>query len=183
VLVAALPDGQAFIRRFHKQRPYIFDDLDKDQRSALFDGPGPARAINRVVTRTRDGMLVWRRENLEQPPQTTMMAAHSRIYVATRRDIFSAMVVIDGDALAGLSVVQLADYATMRAFGGDSAAHLAAPGGSILTLFDGGADKPAGFTRFDLTFLDTLYSTLPNNPAAITLARAEKRIAEDAAKE
>jgi hypothetical protein len=70
----------------------------------------------------------------------------------------------------------VADYATMRGLSGDQAERLAAPGESILDLFGEGA-KPAGLTRSDKLFLQTLYSTMPNVPASITLSLADTRIA------
>ena len=138
--------------------------------------PGPARTWTRVFTRSRDGLPVYRSQRLTDLPFTTMEAAHSLIYVPTRRDIISSMVLIDKKAVQGLSVGQVAAYATMRGLSGEQAERLEAPGESILGLFGEGS-KPAGLTRSDRIFLQTLYSTKANNPAAITLALADTRIA------
>lgn len=178
ILVSVLNDGRAYLNGLREQRPYLFEGVGKDQRRALFEEPGGVRSFNRVVTRTRDGLDVGRRDNLVDLPRATMHAAHSLIYVPTRRDIVSAMVLIDRAAIGGQSVVQLADYVTMRALAGDSADRVAAPDRTILTLFDGPGERQAELTWADRTFLDTLYSSPPNMPAALTLARAEKRIAE-----
>lgn len=180
VLVAVLPDGKAYANGLRDRRPYIFEALDKDQRAALFEAEGPARSWLRIVTRTRDGMVVSQRDTLALPPQTSMAMAHSKIYVATRRDILSAGVLIDAAAVPKVSLVQLADYATMRALAGDSAERVEMPGGTILTLFDDPQAAPAEMTEADRIFLRTLYAALPNNPAALTLATAQKRIDERA---
>jgi hypothetical protein len=180
ILVSVLNDGRAFVNGLGERRPYLFEGLDQGQRRALFEEPGGVRSFTRVVTRTRDGLHVDRRENLVDLPRVTMHAAHSLIYVPTRRDIISAMVLIDRTAVGGQSVVQLADYVTMRALSGDSADRVAASDGTILTLFDESGERQAELTRADRTFLDTLYSSPPNTPAALTLARAEKRIAQAA---
>jgi hypothetical protein len=76
-----------------------------------------------------------------------------------------------------MTIAQLAAYATMRGLSGDQARRLETPGQTILSLFDEGATKPAALTRSDEIFLKTLYSTMPNIPAAVTLSLADTRIA------
>jgi hypothetical protein len=179
LIVAVLNDPRAYADKLGKDRPYLFRDLNQEQRQAFFDAPGPARSWNRVLTRTRDGLPIYRSDGLTNPERTTMMAAHSRIYVPTRRDIVWAIVLLDRKAVQGMTVAQIADYATMRGLSGDAAERLSAPRDSILNLFEAGSRAgPAGLTRPDRIFLQTLYSTMPNNPAAITLAMADRRIAE-----
>jgi hypothetical protein len=179
LIVAVMNDPRSYFEDLRSRRPYLFAAMGQDERQALFEGSAPVRAWIRVVTRTRDGMIVDRRDNLTDIPQTMVAAAHSKIYVPTRRDIVSAMLLIEPAAARGLSVAQLGDYATMRALGGDGAAELVAPGGTILSLFDGPAGpRPQGLSAGDRIFLQTLYSTMPNSPAAVTLAMAGQRIAE-----
>jgi hypothetical protein len=177
LLVLVLADGRGYLGELRQQRGYLFDEMDAGDRQALFEAPGQVRSWTRVVTKTRDGLHVDRRDNLVDLPHATMWAAQSLISVPTRRDIVSAMVLIDREAIGSLSVVQLGDYVTMRAFGGDALGELAPPpGGSILTLFDGGGARPGVLTRVDRTFLQTLYGSQPNLPAALTLARAQSLI-------
>jgi hypothetical protein len=176
LIVAVMDDPDGYLDALRKRKGYLFDWLGKAERQALFDTPGPAHTWMRVFTRSRDGLPVYPSQSLTDLPFTTMEAAHSLIYVPTRRDIISSMVLIDKKAVQGLSVGQVAAYATMRGLSGEQAERLAAPGESILNLFGEGA-KPTGLTRSDLIFLKTLYSTMPNNPAAITLALADTRIA------
>jgi len=176
LIVAVLDDPQDYANRLKKERPYLFTELSPAERRALFDTPGATRVWARVFTRSRDGMPVDRRENLVDIPQTTMMAAHSLIYVPTRRDIVSTMVMLDRRAVQGLTVRQVADYATLRALSDDAAAQLSAGGKTILRLFDSPADRPAGLTSSDLILLKTIYSTHANDPASITLAMADERI-------
>ena len=183
ILVSVLQDGQAYVRDLDHTRPYLFEELSQDQRSALFDAPGKVRSWNRVVVRTRDGLHVDRRENLADLPQTTMEAAHSLIYVPTRRDIIASTVLIDRDAVTNQSVVQLADYATMRALAGHNADSLVKPRGTILSLFDAGGEAPAEMTPADRAFLEALYTSMPNLPAMLTLARARKLIEQGEARD
>jgi hypothetical protein len=176
LVVAVMDDPEGYLDGLRKRKSYLFDWLENAERRALFDTPGPAHGWTQVVNRSRDGMPIYPTRSLTDVPHTQMMAAHSLIYVPTRRDIVSSMVLIDKKAVQGLTVGQLAAYATMRGLAGDQAGQLAAPRESILGLF-GEAAKPAGLTRSDKIFLQTLYSTMPNNPAAITLALADTRIA------
>ncbi len=73
---------------------------------------------------------------------------------------------IDIKAIDGMAVVQLADYATMRAFartrpvGSDSSAS------TILSLFDKTAPAPRELTTFDLGYLSAIYKTQGNLPAS-----------------
>jgi hypothetical protein len=184
LLVAVMDDPHGYIDGLRKRRGYVFEDLTQGERRVLFDSPGPVHTWTRVQLSSMGGIPVDQRRNLTDLPQAAVMAGHSLIYVPVRRDITSALVLIDRQAVAGMSVAQLADYATMRGLSGDQAEQLDAPGESILTLFDAdGTAKPAGLTRSDRIFLQTLYSTIPNNPAAITLAMADARIAGSKAAE
>ena len=176
MLVAVIDNPRGYLDDLRKRKSYLFNWLGNAEREALFDTPGPAHTWTRVVMRSRDGQPVYASEDLTDPPWTQVMAAHSLIYVPIRRDILSSMVLIDKKAVQGLSVAQVADYATMRGLSGSQAERLDAPGESILGLFSEGT-KPAGLTRSDKIFLKTLYSTMANNPAAITLALADTRIA------
>lgn len=181
LIVAVIKDPGAFVNQMVKGRPYLVQEMDGNERAALLNGTGPVRAWDRVEVRTRDGLFVSRRETLDQLPFATEQMAHSKIYKATRRDIISAMVLIDPSAVQGVTVTQLADFATMRALSNDAGAAIQPPHATILHLFDAGADKPAALTDADWILLRTLYSTQPNDPASITLAMANDRIAKNAA--
>jgi hypothetical protein len=179
LVVAVLDDPRAYADRLRTERPYLFTDLGRREQEAFFDAAGPARSWARVLTRTRDGLPVYQSNGLTAPEEATVMAAHSKIYVPTRRDIVWAIVLLDRKAVQGMTVMQVADYATMRGLSNDAAEQLSSPRDSILTLFDTDpAARPRGLTRSDHILLQTLYSTLPNIPAAITLALADRRIAE-----
>ncbi|MXO61274.1 hypothetical protein GRI89_17150 [Altererythrobacter salegens] len=178
LLVAVFSDGRRYINELRERRGYLFENLDREQKQRLFEQEGPVRSFVRVVTRTRDGLVVDRAESLEVPPQTTMAMAHSKIYTATRRDIISGTVLVDKAAVPQVDIIQLADYATMRALAGDGAMDVAMPGGTILSLFDGTGAAPKELTESDRIFLRTLYGTQSNIPAAQTLSLAQRRIDE-----
>ena len=169
VVIAFVDDGQAFLQKLADEDDILFLDMPRHEREMLLAETGPARALLKVWSRSRDGMMISRRDSLEDLPQTQMAMAHSRIYVATRKDIISALVLIDRDAVRGLSLQQLADYATFRAL-----THAQPPASardeSIVGLFESGPSRPAGLTGFDRTFLATLYSGVPNLPGSARLA-------------
>jgi len=171
MIVAFIPDGQGYLQRLSDESPTMFESLRAQDRRELLAHEGPVHVLPQIRTRSRDGMVVPRRENLIQPPQTEMWMAHSRIYTATRQDITSVLVLIDPAAIAGMTVDQLADYAAMRAFAPAVSELRAAEGGSILALFEGPAEeRPAGLTESDRATLATLYDGPPNLPASTRLA-------------
>jgi hypothetical protein len=168
IVIAFLADGQAYLRRLADDRPHLFQDLTTAERRELLDEAGPVRAWINTQVRTRDGMQVGRRDDLVSPPSTGMWSAHSRIYRPVRRDIDSVMVLFDRDAISGLSLAQLADYATMRSFA-RTYPEEADGGASILSLFDERDTAPTGLTALDEAFLTRLYQGIPNLPASARL--------------
>ncbi|KRA80782.1 hypothetical protein [Altererythrobacter sp. Root672] len=172
VVVAFIDDGADYLNRLVGQNSTIFFEMDKGERERILAETGDARAVLRVRARSRDGMPIPRRENMTDIPIAEMWGAHSKIYTATRNDILSALVLIDRKAVTGLSLQQLADYATLRAFT-HTLPPASARGESIVSLFDEGADRPAGLTDFDHKFLGALYEGLPNLPGSARLAALE----------
>jgi len=171
MIVAFIRDGREYLQRLSGERTYMFESLGVQERKELLSHEGPVHVLPQIRTRSRDGMVVPRRENLIQPPQTEMWMAHSRIYTPTRQDITSVLVLIDPAAIGDMTVSQLADYAAMRAFAPDVPQLRDAAGGSILTLFEAGSqERPAGLTETDRSTLATLYKGPPNLPASTRLA-------------
>lgn len=173
LIVAFLNDGQNYLQRLNAERGYLFESLSRMQKRELLGQTGPTRAWITTEVRTRDGMQVGMRENLVDVPQAGMWSAHSMIYVPTRRDITASMVLIDRGSIDGLSVNQLADYASLTGFADFvPAASPATP--SIQRLFDMDRDAaPEGLTAFDVAYLERLYSSIPNLPAYARLEGLE----------
>jgi hypothetical protein len=177
VIATFIADGKAYVSRLAKEDSWMFRDLTAEERKALLEQPGKVRTWTRTVVRTRDGLTIGRRDNLMDIPQATMWMAHSKIYVPTRRDVTASMVLFDRDAISGLSAFQLADYVTMRALAGELLKDIAPPGGTILTLFEAPDARARALTRHDLAFLKRLYSTMPNEPSAATIAAVRMDVA------
>jgi len=71
-------------------------------------------------------------------------------------------VLFDRTGVRGKTVIQLADYATMRGFARTRPAEGDAAIDTILALFDEGAVPPGGLTDFDKAYLRSLYEGIPN---------------------
>jgi alkanesulfonate monooxygenase SsuD/methylene tetrahydromethanopterin reductase-like flavin-dependent oxidoreductase (luciferase family) len=173
LVVAFVDDGLAFARRMQRDNGWMFAELSPADREMALNDTGPARAVLRVRARSRDGMPIPRRENMIDLPQTEQWMAHSKIYTATRNDILYSLILIDRDAISGMTIAQLADYAAYRSLTRTLPQTPDTRADSILALFDGGAQLPAGLTEFDRVYLSELYDGVPNMPAPARLAQLE----------
>ena len=179
LIVAFIDSGEAFIDRLRDREGWLFAELNDADRESLLEETGPARTLLRVRARTRDGMPIPRRENMTDLPQSQAWMAHSRIYTATRNDILSALVLVDRGAIRGMTLDQLADYASFRALTRTLPQTPDTRADSIVSLFDGASTRPAGLTEFDRAYLAQLYTGIPNIPAPARLAELEKATGRD----
>lgn len=164
-IVAFVDDGQAALAQIESNQGWLFESMTTAGRRELLAEDGPVRVWTTTQTRTRDGMPVPRRESLDSPPTVGMWMAHSKIYIPIREDITQVVVLFDKKDVAGRTLVQLADYATMRGLartrpvnGGGEALD------TILTLFDPVGTPPQEMTEFDRAYLGAVYDGIPNIP-------------------
>jgi hypothetical protein len=186
LLVVFTRDGRAATQELMRKRPYLFDQLNAPEMDALLAETGPVRAWTVTSIRTRDGMAMMGGSTVNTKPVMQMWAAHSKIYLTNRLDIQSAVVMIDLAAIDGKPVVQIADYAAMRGLARTRPAHGDAAVGTILSLFEPGAQPPYELTDFDLAYLQSVYASLPNLPALTKLGAVPetvRRIAKAEAEE
>ena len=194
-IVAFVEDAQGQMAQLARSQGYMLAGLTTDVRGELVEGEGPARVWTNTVMRTNTGapapnrretgnaperVLSYNPDTGESasiagmPPEARGNASHSRIYFPLREDIFSVLILFDREEVRGKTLLQLADYATMRGFAftretrGDVAA------ATILSLFDGDGPKPERLTAFDLGYLASLYDGIPNMPAQSKLASVNK---------
>ncbi len=182
-IVAFVDDGQAMLERMIDESPRRFQYLSSVEKREMLE-PGPVRVWTDVQPASRDGMRIGRGRNLVNPPSMRAEMAHSKIYTTIRRDIEMVWVIIDRDAARGMSLMQLADYATMRGLVRTD------PGddldiSSILGLFNSSGPWPETLTDFDRAYLTAVYDSIPNLPAARKIGRVseELRRIEDAREE
>lgn len=175
-LVVFTRDGQQMMGELRESSGHLFRFMDAGDKRALFDETGPVRVWTNIQRRTRDGMPVANTRDLVNPPVARMDMAHSKIYTPTRNDIESAMVVFDADAVSGMTLLQLADYATMRGLAQTRPAEEGMPVGTILALFEDEASPPDSLTRFDRAYLRAVYDWIPNLPAATKLGSVNRQL-------
>jgi len=185
-IVAFVEDAQGQMSQLARNQGYMLAGLSVDQRGELVDAPGAARVWTNTVMRTNTGapaphrretgnaperVLSYNPETGESssisgmPPEARGNASHSRIYFPLREDIYSVLIIFDRDQVRDKTLLQLADYATMRglAFTRETRGEVSAD--TILSLFDGEGTKPERLTAFDLGYLGSLYDGIPNMPA------------------
>lgn len=169
MIVAFVEDGKAEIAGLAERQPWLFETMTTAQRRALLAEEGPVRVWTTAQTRTRDGMPIARSESLSDPPVTQMWMAHSKLYLTIREDITQTVVLFDREGVRGKSIVQLADYATMRGFARTRPAEGDATLDTILALFDPNHVPAEQLTDFDQAYLRSLYKEIANLPAAMKL--------------
>jgi hypothetical protein len=107
------------------------------------------------------------------PGPTNQIWSAGRLKREIREDMLAVLVVVDNGAIAGLSPVQIADYASLRLLaptGEVDVAEADAPR-TIMTLFVAPTDAPAAMTRFDRAYLKALYR-MPAGAFASEVLRA-----------
>jgi hypothetical protein len=182
ILVAFVLNGQREVKALSDTKPWAFRDVpDQDVRELLADA-GPVHAWSSTQTKTRDGMPVAKSDSMFDPPVVQTTISDSRIFFATRLDIAQSVVVIDIKAIDGMAVVQLADYATMRAFARTRPAGSDSSASTILSLFDKSGPAPRELTPFDLGYLSAIYKSQGNLPASAKIGAIPKEIKKQLAK-
>jgi hypothetical protein len=174
VLVVVTRDKRAFIQALSRHLPTLFTGMPSHQRQRILREPrasawhvqgpplnGDGRPLEQV--RLRDPITGLPSPVAVYMDVTTRPA--SRIATNARFHFTAAVVVVEADALEGLTTIQLADYAAMRSFAQTDPARLpASPPPTILSVLDvpmGGA-VPITLTAWDLGFLRGLYDSSSN---------------------
>jgi hypothetical protein len=165
VLVMITQDKKVLLEVLRRKYPQYLGEMSKGEVRRLADASGPAAA--------------WQ---VEGPPLILSALRSSRITGATQRQWIGAVVIVEKDALIGLSTTQLADYAAMRAFAAADPANLlpSAPA-SILSLFTATAAGavPRTLTKWDRAFLKGFYAF----PAGLYAAPQRSAIRKEMQKE
>lgn len=168
LLVIVTTDGRATVKRIVSRRQGNVRAQTLADIRRIVAEPGTARAWVEAEVRSRDG------EPLFFPPDGPPVLAvqgPSRAMLNFRRDIASAIIVIDTAAMTSRDVNQIADYAAMRGLTDARPGRLPA-GATILSAFtpDGDAIAPKALTALDRGILHGLYDGLGNIPS--TMKRA-----------
>lgn len=174
LILAVVSDGEALAKALARKRLGIVQAVPDSPEFAAA-APLPVHVLNNVVQR-------W--TGAGPPPRdwpkmkASVRGQLNRSILPEARDLTSAIVVIDSRAAIGLTVTQLADYATLRGLsqvqpiavaGSDSAS------ATIAGLFVDGARDPQELTSFDAGYLRSLYNDIANRPAVSTLLGVRRR--------
>ena len=163
IIVIVTNNKADLIERLLRKRSYMFpDSWSMATIRAMERDPAPAAAWAIEGVTTAEGASL--NYGTEVPVNRTARAA-SRLTPAARPYFAAAVVVVQANALAGLTTTQLADYAAMRTFVRTDPKKLdsSAPN-SILTLLDTpmGQPVPVTLTAWDLSFLKSFYASRAN---------------------
>jgi hypothetical protein len=136
---------------------------EEEQEEILREGE-PVRVWSHIRTidirRTGAPVRIFRcREDIPSPARKVGM------FLPERRDIISSLVVFDREEVLGMTLVQLADYATMRGLSHTRPASGNERMETILALFEGDRSNPSELTEFDVGYLESLYHWRPEQRA------------------
>lgn len=196
-IVMFVEDAQGQIAQLARRQGYMLAGMSVSARGELLEAPGAARVWTNTVMRTNTGAPAPSRGSTEKapervlsydpqsgtastlsgmPPEARGSASHSRIYFPLREDIYSVLVLFDRAQVGDKTLLQLADYATMRGLAFTRETRGEVPVDTILSLFDGDGPKPKRLTAFDLGYLGSLYDGIPNMPATSKLGNVRRHM-------
>jgi hypothetical protein len=170
LLVAFMRDSRTFLADFERKRPEMFRLIAASERDELLRQAAPVRVWTNIGLRwTGNG----------DPPRgwpkmrPSVRGQLARPAMPEAKDILSAVVLFVEEAVVGMTLEQLADYATMRGLSHTRPADGDEPMATILAMFSDGTDR---LTSFDIAYLRSLYFAQSNLSAASRFTRIHGRV-------
>ena len=169
------------IDQLSRKYPAYFDGIERAEIRRMVADPAPATAWHVEGLLDADGVEVTRDKTTGQYI-VDRSAAPSRIGTATRPHFLAAIVAVELDALGGLTLTQVADYAAMRAFTRSDPKRLdqsAAP--TVLSVIGAPMNSavPITLTQWDLALLKSLYASNPNRAASSQRNDIKQRVVQE----
>ena len=161
LLLMVTRDKRAFLGQLADRYPQYFDEEENSPRRVIAQ-PGPVSAWHAAIELNAEGQPLSVQGGFGV---NRTGRGQSHITASTRPVFTAAAVVVESQALTGLSTIQLADYALMRGLARTDPHRLtAASPPSILTAIEApmGSEVPITITRWDLGFLRGLYASQAN---------------------
>lgn len=167
LVVIVADDAGRMVSEIARKRPKLFAGLEVHQINQVLKGSGPVRTWQVIEERGSDGRPVERYAFLQIGntflTDVTLVRTHvqSRITKTIRPDLASSFVVLDLQAIDGLTLTQVADYAAMRALA-RTTPRPELGNRSIVGLLNLAPDRRAALDRltsWDLAYLRALYRT------------------------
>jgi hypothetical protein len=181
LIIVFAEDGRELLNALSRSPSRMLRLVSAAEKQELLTEDAPVRVWNNIRTISLVSppgpVRIWR--DKEQAPS---LASKVVMFLPARKEIMSALVVFDHEAVIGLTLDQLADYATMRGLAHTRPASGDQPMQTILSLFADGEDRPAELTSFDLGYLQGLYFGPPNDRAVTKLLRVRRRAAGEEAR-
>ncbi|WEK46077.1 MAG: hypothetical protein P0Y56_13770 [Candidatus Andeanibacterium colombiense] len=183
LVIGFVGSGRSDVQKLDKQTGGLLSELKPDERRALVNDTGPVHAWTVTSTRTRDGAYIHGDDRYGLTQTVNVQSGNSLFLLATREDIELSVVLMDIPAIDGMTVNQLADYATMRGLAKTKGVSGNNAYGTILNLFDPDASHQTELSNFDRAYLTAIYSNMPNVVAAAKFAAVpglmKKQLAAD----
>ncbi len=155
-LVTISNDARAQVEAYRQKEPGLFRRLSDREVETALAARDPAYVFQTVQQTPRYGQ-----GDATIPTGAGIEAwTKERSYLRTPEDLLTTIVMIEKDAIDGVSTAQLADYATLRLLAptGEVEPSTATGKETILSLFADGEQAPAEMTALDRAYLRSLYS-------------------------
>jgi len=169
VLIVATEDGEAMARGLAERSPLAFQPAysggsrSRQQFEAFLETSRPVRWWHVSVPVGRETGEIAVRIPGYDPPK--IRGVNSRILTATRNDMLRAFVIVDINAVSGVSAQQLGDYIGMVAMAQIDPDAETEGYDTVLNLFEPG-HVVDGITDWDVSYLSALYSSELNRADA-----------------
>lgn len=189
-VVIFIDEPQRLVTELHKAMPGLFEGMAPADYRTLTDQPRTAYGWRVIDLRDRDGRPLENAGSVNgegvQGVKIVRNATNSRLVKSVRQEIMSSFVVLDLKRTPGMTLRQIADFATLNLLLDlKPGARERLEAGSILSLFDAAdpAAAPPRMAAFDEGMLKGLYAQRENNLDAKVqrgrIARAMKQGADE----
>jgi hypothetical protein len=188
LIVIVTRDKNALLKRMGSKRgDYLPIGQSGFDHHAILDPEAPVAAWQIEETRGASGRKLHEVRNsaevgMDGVQVQRLFGSATRITPMARQEFSGAVVVVQADAIVGLTTTQLADYAAMRAFVRTDPSKLtASAANSILNVVTTpmGAPVPLTLTAWDMSFLKAYYASRLNNFAASQRSEMREKMSQD----
>jgi hypothetical protein len=183
LIIILAENGGNLMLDIRKNQPGWIAGLSQQEIDSLVNQPGNVRSWTLNVMKNEDGIAassnrVAKGGSLDDQPVLRVMSA-SIIKQPFRIDIEASFVIIDKQAVEGLSLTQIADYAAMRGFINSQSLPTGYDARTILALFVTEPSKrEMELSAFDIGYLRAIYGSPGTMVAVQERARIIKEMAD-----
>jgi hypothetical protein len=170
VFILFVADDPKELIQLWEKRPHLFGSMSLLDIKKILHEPEPVHSILRISSRNKDGMPI-----VDKVLNTYSV---SQIDLPTILAIESSVIIINRNSIVGMSLIQIADYLTMRSLL-NSKASREVTNDSILGIFNvNSEDKPTEMTYFDREYIKGVYSGSGNTKSTLKLGQISRIISQ-----